>query len=356
MPGLETDSHRGWQRLRLCSANMEITIFPELGGTISSLRRRPDNLELLYQPPWDLPPFGHPLPGGTPGMHRYDIDPGGWQTVFPNGGDATDVAGAEWLVDGEARITAFDVVDEGGASATTVGAADPAQSTSIRDISDAPDPPHDLVLRARLRRCPAELTKRIRLEGATVSVTETVHNRGASDLDVMWGHQLRFGPPLVGAGAEVDCPASFVHPDEMLLDDVDYEDISPWPRTPGETSMINLRYLPEAGAETRMAYLSGFSEGAATIRNSGVDCSVDLSWDAETWPHLWYGFEAGQDRGYPWYGNGYFLTLSPNSSWPAHGLDDARRVSGSTLRLDSDEFRSQTVTLTCDAPLSEAHS
>lgn len=342
MPEFETDSHRGWQRLRLRSADVEITIFPELGGTISSLRRRRDDLELLHQPPWDLPPRGHPLPAGSAETSRYDIDPGGWQSLCPNGGDAAEVDGAEWPVDGEARITPFDIADE-----------------SVPGSHAASDPPnaaaagHDageIVLHARLRRCPADLTKCIRLDDATVSVTESVRNVGADDLELMWGQQLRLGPPLVAAGAEVNCPASFVHPDALLIDDVEYDDVSPWPRTPGESSMINLRYLPETGSETRLAYLSGLSDGSVTVTNREAACRIGLSWDAETWPFLWYGFEGGADRDYPWYGAGHFLTLTPNSSWPARGLHDARRVSGSTLLLDPGETRSQTVRLTCDTP------
>lgn len=191
------------------------------------------------------------------------------------------------------------------------------------------------------------MAREIRLDEATVSVTETVCNAGAVDLEVMWGHQLRFGPPLIGGGAEFDCSAAIVHPDAMLVDDVDYDEVSPWPRAPVQSSMVNLRYLPGAGDETRLAYLSGLAAGSATISNPRVDCTVQLSWDAGVWPHLWYGSESGGTQDYPWYGTGYFLTLTPNSSWPAHGLHDARRISDSALVLEPGQTRSQTVTLTC---------
>lgn len=338
MPELASDIHRGWERLTLRSPAVEITIWPELGGAISSLRRRRDNLELLCQPPWDVPPRGYPLPPGSVETNRFDLDPGGWQTLFPNGGDAAEVHGADWPLDGEARITPFHFTQGPG--------SDPADQDPAAPPADASENDADVVLSARLRRCPAELTRRIRLDGSAVAITETIHNLGGSDLEVMWGHQLRFGRPLIEAGIEVDCPASVVHPDEMLTDDVDYDDVSPWPRTPGESSMINLRYVPDAGAETRMAYLAGLGDGTATITNRSVDCMLKLTWDVTVWPHLWYGLEAGQDEDYPWFGTGYFLTLTPNSSWPAHGLHDARRVSGSTLHLAPDETRSQTMTVT----------
>lgn len=350
MPELELDSHRGWQRLVLRSADLETTVWPELGGTISSLRRRRDNLELLCQPPWPLPPRGHPLPGGTAEVSRHDLDPGGWQSLFPNGGDAAEVDGAEWALDGEARVAPFEIVDGTTGHVVASNDADPteepatATGTNTQSRDDGVD--GHVRLRARLRRCPAELTKDIRLDGSTVSVTETVRNVGAVNLEVMWGHQIRFGSPLIDAGAELDCPASFVHPDEMLTDDVDYEDVSPWPRTPGESSMINLRYLPEVGEETRLAYLSGLSNGTATVTNRQLGCAVTVQWHIDDWPHLWYAFEGGQTHDYPWFGNGHFLALTPNSSWPAHGLHDARRISESTLWIEPAQARSQTVTTT----------
>ncbi len=343
MAELESGSHRGWQRILLRSDSVEIAVYPELGATISSLRRRRDDLELLDQPPFDLPHHGHPLPAGDSETSRYDFDLGGWQSLFPNAGDAADVDGAEWMFDGEARVTAFDI--DGSSQLSVQSDRDPAAT------APAAGPDHDpsddtLRLRARLRRCPAEIVKAIRLDGATVSVTETVRNVGAVDLAVMWGHQLRFGPPLIGHDAEFGCSASIVHPDAMLVDDVDYDEVSPWPRAPVESSMVNLRYLPRAGDETRLAYLSGLAAGSATISNSQIDCTVQLSWDCDVWPHLWYGSESGQTHGYPWYGTGYFLALTPNSSWPAHGLHDARRISDSALVLGPGQTRSQTVTLT----------
>lgn len=347
MPELASDVHRGWERLTLRSEAVEITIWPELGGTVSSLRRRRDNLELFNQPHWDVPPRGYPLPPGTVETNRFDLDPGGWQLLFPNGGDAAEVHGADWPLDGEARTTPFQFTQGSGSAPDAVpSAADAAGQNSTGGAADTDEDGADVVLSARLRRCPAELTRRIRLDGTAVTITETIQNFGGSDMEVMWGHQLRFGRPLIDAGTEVDCPASVVHPDEMLTDDVDYDDVSPWPRTPGESSMINLRYVPEAGAETRMAYLSGLGDGTATITNRSIDCMLELTWDVTVWPHLWYGLEAGQDEDYPWFGNGYFLTLTPNSSWPAHGLHDARRISGSTLHLDPGETLSQTVTVT----------
>jgi hypothetical protein len=297
---------RGWPVVRLGSSSLTFDVLPEFGAAITSLRRTADGLELLHRTPWGLPTRGIPQLSATAEVQRYDVDPGGWQSIFPNGGDTVTVEGADQGFDGEARISPFDIEE--------------LTDTQIR-------------MSTRLRRSPVEMTKIITIADDTVTVAETVRNVGVDDRDVMWGSTVQFGPPLIGKDAEVECGTALVHPDATILYDSDYDDVMPWPRTPGRSSVINLRYLPEPGSENRMAYLTDLAETRATITNRLIDCSVNLDWDADPWPYLWYNLEAGGTDGHPWFGTGYFLALTPSSSWPAHGLHDARRISASALRL-----------------------
>lgn len=324
-------TRRGWQVVRLTSERLAVEVVPGFGATICSIRRLADDLEVLHQTPWGLPAYGSIALGGTAEVLRHDLDPGGWQTLFPNGGDTVTVNGAEQGFDGEARIAFFEPADEGGDEA--------------RDEGEGAGDETTLRLRARLRRSPFEITKTITLDGATVTVSETVRNVGAGEREVMWGSRVRLGPPLAGPDAEVDAAATLVHPDATHLYDVDYDDVNPWPRTPGSSSMINLRFLPEPGSENRVAYLTDVSSGTATVRNRAAGCAVTLDWDTGQLPHCWYELEAGETDDHPWFGRGYFLTLTPSSSWPAHGLHDARRISSTTIKLDTDEERTATVSL-----------
>ena len=335
MAELELATRRGWQVVRLTSETLAVEVVPGFGGTICSIRRRSDDLELLHQTPWGLPPYGSIQLSGTAEAERFDLDPGGWQTLFPNGGDTVTVNGAEQGFDGEARIAYFDILptendDAGSPTAAT------------------------LRMRTRLRRSPFELTKSVTLDDAEVRVTETVRNVGIGECEVMWGSQVRIGRPLAGPDAEVESTASMVHPDANHLYDVDYDDVNPWPRTPGSSSMINLRFLPEPDSENRVAYLTDLTVGTISVRNPTLDCALTLDWDVEALPHCWYELEAGETDDHPWYGRGYFLTLTPSSSWPAHGVHDARRISSTAVTLDTDEERSASVTLRIgpDAPQS----
>lgn len=303
---LEERTVRGWQVLRLSNEGIQVDIVPALGGSVVSLVRRADAAELLWSTPWGLRHRGAWAPAGNAEAMMMDTFPGGWHTLFPNAGDSAILHGAEWGVDGEARLTWLDW-------------------TAAESL---------VSMTGRLVRSPFEITKAVLLDGHTVTVTETVANVGAERIEVIWGSQLMLGGDLVAADTQVDAPASSVHPDP-LHSDASYHDLMPWPRSYGGESVINLRTLPAPGAgESRLAYLTDFSRGAVTVTRPSRRLGLELGWDLATWPHLSYAVEAGGVRGFPWFGNAYFLALTPSTSWPAHGVHDARRVSDTTVWID----------------------
>jgi hypothetical protein len=110
--------------------------------------------------------------------------------------------------------------------------------------------------------------------------------------------------------------------------------------------MINLRLMPGPdAAETRLAYLSDFSQPLITVSRPSHRIAIDIEWDADVFPYVWYSMEAGGRSGFPWYRAGYFLSLTPVTSWPAHGVHEARRVSGSTVLIDPREVVTSYVAL-----------
>lgn len=318
MVDLERRAVRGWEVLELATEAITVTVLPQLGGAIWSLTRRADGAELLGHTPWGLPAIGADRPPGEPAAAAVSTF-GGWQTLFPNGGDAVTAHGVEWPYDGEVRTTALDWEFTG---------------TS-------------LILDGRLRRTPFTLTRTISLRGHEVSLAETVRNVGRERIAVMWGSQLTLGGNLVGAGTVLDTAATIVRPDPELVGYASYDDLSPWPRTPGPSGMVNLRTVPgPEAAESRLAYLSDLTRPWLRVTRPAANVGLDLEWDADRWPHLWYRLEAGGQSGFPWYGSGYFLTLTPCTSWPAHGVHEARRVAESTLSVPAEATRTAYATLT----------
>ena len=318
MDDLEQLSVNRWELLRLRSDAISLDVLPGLGGTIVSLRRRSDDTELLWRTPWGLRPQGSWSVPGSSHAVMLDTYPGGWQTLFPNGGDTAIVHGVEWGHDGEARLSPF-VWEHAGSS---------------------------LTMTTRLVRAPFEVTKEISVSGDEVTVTETITNVGGEVLEVIWGQEIVLGEPLVSQHTVVDAAATTVHPDPAFTSDAGYDDVLPWPRSFGTSGITNLRNLPGRGAdETRLAYVTDFLTPQVTVRNPRLDLGLDLRWDGDTWPHLWYSMEAGQRTGFPWWSDGYFFSLTPSSSWPAHGIHDARRVAQTTLWVSPSETKSAHLTL-----------
>ena len=48
---------------------------------------------------------------------------------------------------------------------------------------------------------------------------------------------------------------------------------------------------------------------------------------------------------FPWFGAGRYLAFTPCTSWPAHGLHDARRISSTLLRIHPESTRSAHLTV-----------
>ncbi|HET8969698.1 MAG TPA: hypothetical protein VFN19_01460 [Candidatus Nanopelagicales bacterium] len=301
---------RGWEVLRLTSDVLQIDLVPALGGTVISLRRRADDLELLWQTPWGLRHRGSLNLTGSAEAAMYGSYPGGWHPVFPNGGDSATSNGVEWGYDGEARLTWLDWTMDGNA----------------------------VVLSGRLARSPFTLTRSVGLADDEVTITDTVVNVGAEHLDVMWGQQIAFGEALIGPDTVVVSGSTTVRPDTRVATSASYDDLLPWPRAYGQHAMVNLRGVGTE-AETRLAYLADFTPATIDVRRPSQHLAVRLRWEELAWPYVWYALETGARKGFPWYGAGRFLAFTPATSWPAHGLHDARRVSSSLLRIQPDGSR-----------------
>jgi hypothetical protein len=300
---------RNWEVLRLGSDEISLDVVPGLGGTVTALRRLPDEASVLWSTPWGL---RHRDARGLPGSSEAqmaDSYPGGWQTLFPNGGDTAVVNGVEWGYDGEARITWLDWEQQGGS----------------------------LVLTGRLVRSPFRLTKTFTVDGDTVTLEERVHNEGGEVVETMWGSQLVLGGDLVRPGTTLTTSASTVHPDPRFSVGTSYDDLMPWPRSHGPRSVVNLARVPGPDEEeSRLSYLTDFSSHTLTVQTPDRSLGIDLTWD-DSWPHVWYSLEAHGRTGFPWYSGAYFLALTPCSSWPAHGVHEVRRTSGSTVWVQAGE-------------------
>jgi hypothetical protein len=149
-------------------------------------------------------------------------------------------------------------------------------------------------------------------------IGELTRPAGVADKIARGGARL-FNAPWLAPGAQLRLPEGIqAVPVEGFFENRPRvaETSFAWPHMPvagGE--MVNASLVPEHSAPSRMAILSGFSEGRyELIHSNGRIERVD--WDARRFPYLWYWGEFGASKGLPFMGRFYTLGLEPFSHPP----------------------------------------
>lgn len=136
--------------------------------------------------------------------------------------------------------------------------------------------------------------------------------------DLLRGPERRYNAPLLAAGTRLVLPAGikgvsvqdYYHRPQLASAE------SAWPHlraTDGTT--VDASIVPERGAPTRIAVLSGFTEGwYELIHVSGRADRV--TWDARKFPFLWFYGEFGATTEPPYLNWFYTLALQPFSRNP----------------------------------------
>jgi hypothetical protein len=314
---------RGFEALVLENSLLRATILPEMGSDIVELRYKPLDLDVLWRTPngfWTLEKvYPSDLASRTSFLDYY---PGGWQEILPNGGTASEYAGASFVEHGEVSLLPW----------------------SWQIVADEPDRVA-VKLTARTLRAPLLIEKTISLgTQAALLIDETLTNLGAVPFDLMWGHHPAFGAPFLDVDCVIDVPPcrGLVHPIERYASQrlVPNQTFT-WPLAPGrDGSMVDMSRVQPPGAGTGdLLFLTDLPEGWCAITNQRQRVSVGMAWTRDVFPHLWYWHEANGAPGYPWYGQGYVLALEPWSSYPGMGIAEAI-TRGTHMTLGPGEQRS----------------
>jgi galactose mutarotase-like enzyme len=281
--------------LELSNASIEVTVNPDHGGEIMSVRR-PGRPNVLAAYDWRAPlEAGRSTTYGDEGSDWLSEYRGGWQELFPNGGAACTVAGVPLPFHGEVSRARWRV-DEQSEDALTI-------STPTR--------------------LPLVLERRMRLasDHAALIIEETVRADANVATPFLWGHHPAF---QATQGARIDMPSGTV-----LVADADYvtdlSDIAPgsrseWPNLPGKHGdSVQLDRVP-AGPLERLAYLTQLgSQPWAAIRDLDRGEGVALAWDGNTFKSAWFWWEI-EGPGHPWHGRSRIVAIEPNTTFPSDGL------------------------------------
>jgi len=143
--------------------------------------------------------------------------------------------------------------------------------------------------------------------------------------ELVRGVERRYNAPLLTPGTRLVLPADikavpiqdyYRHPQLASAE-------TTWPHmTATDGTTVDASIIPERGAPTRIAILSGFTDGwYELIHASGRADRV--TWDARTLPFLWFYGEFGATNDAPYHNWFYTLALQPFSRNPYSPITQA---------------------------------
>lgn len=157
----------------------------------------------------------------------------------------------------------------------------------------------------------------------------TVHNFGAGELmrpaavadQIIRGGSRLFNAPWLAPGAQLRLPEGIkAVPVQGFFENNPSvgKTAFTWPHVPASGGeIVNASIIPERDAPSRMAILSGFTEGwYEVIHPHGKTDRVE--WDARRLPYLWYWGEFGASKDLPFMGRFYTLGLEAFSNPPVN--------------------------------------
>jgi hypothetical protein len=136
--------------------------------------------------------------------------------------------------------------------------------------------------------------------------------------DLVRGAERRYHAPLLTPGTRLSLPAGV-----QAVPVQDYyrrphlaPAVSAWPYlTAADGTRVDASVIPERGAPTRIAILSGFAEGWYELSHAGGRADR-VTWDARRLPFLWLYGEFGATNEAPYHNRFYALALQPFSRNP----------------------------------------
>lgn len=288
----------------LSNGLLEAHVSP-VGMTLTSLSRL-GGPNLLASADWKTP--APTTVTGTYGSSIADFHAnyrGGWHLLFPNSGNACQVAGVDLPFHGEVASQRWTLTGVGAESIT-------AQTVA---------------------RLPLTISRRISLTGHSIRIEDDIANLSDLTIPYLLGHHpvFPFSPDI-----RVDLPQS--QPVTLHNSGLQSEENVIAKLKRGGTYDGPLLDHDFAGPLNALIALSDMSAPWVAARNVAGQDSVGLVWDGEMMPNMWLWAQS-ESPDFPWFGRGRFLGLEPQSTPTANGLtfhvDD-----GKSLALQPGEQKS----------------
>ena len=294
-------SFNGLKVIYLRSDYLEISMIPELGGVINSIRRVLDNMEILAQVRDPIPLSR--LQGLYPAKNLLDIILiGGWYEILPNAGYFSSYEGADYGLHEESVYLPWKAMYD--------------------DFID----PNSVTLQVSLTKSPISLSKHITLQGGQLTIQENLVNTSDQDINIAWLHHPIFGGDLLDENTELLIDRCEFEVDKYLPNDKGtlkpgYKGI--WPMCiDKQDRVVNLSKIPKRGEinSDDSIYIPNLPSGTFTIQNIPKKMKVVVNWDNKLFPVLWIWRAFGGGRSFPSYGSIYAMGVEMGTSYPSTGL------------------------------------
>ena len=135
--------------------------------------------------------------------------------------------------------------------------------------------------------------------------------------DLVQGVQRQYNASLLAAGTRLVLPAGVkAVPVQDYYTQPQLAAASAWPYLKAaDGTTVDASVVPARGAPTRVAVLSGFTDGWYEVRHANGRADR-VTWDASAMPFLWLHGEFGATAGWPYNNRFYTLALQPMSANP----------------------------------------
>lgn len=278
--------------LVLRSGLLTVGVLPGKGADIVSLTDVATGIDVLFRSPW-----GRRDPTRLPSTSDSQLDwlaryQGGWQQLVPNAGAPRVVDGVLRGYHGEAAVVGWDV--------------ESADETSAS-------------LSVQLVTAPLRLTRSLRVDGASLLVTDTIHNESDDPVEVMWVQHPAFGAPFIDGQAVITAGARGILSDAGAPGNVLPPDTAaPFPIVTGsDGARLDLGEVPAPGSGRAVfAALTDFDSGWFAIDSPTAGFGIRMEWDAGLLPYAWFWQECHAGSGFPWFRRAYVVAVEPANVLP----------------------------------------
>lgn len=278
----------GHNQVTIENNQLSVSILPDKGADVYSLRSKPEGIEFLYSTLSSLQTDCGP--DEVPIVRHYE---GGWQELFPNTGPACTTDGVAIPVHGEVAILPWtcEIISEYSVVFRVETTLVPFGIERLMAL--APNKPH-------------------------LKVKEMVTNRTRNTQSFVWGHHIVLGGDFIEAGCRYKPAArtiitpkkgEFKTPDHARLA---FDQTSAWPFAKTITGGVeDLSILPGPDAQSHDSiFLLDLEQGFVEVSNSRLGREFILEWDSELFRCLNMWQPLGGHPLEPWKGS-YGVGVEP---------------------------------------------